>query len=330
MTAPYVGKTCPYCQYPIKAGVLVVVCPACGMPHHEDCWAENHGCTTFGCHAGRPRPQVVPQLHPPPPPRARTRHPRPRVEMLAALGLATLIFLGNGLSWCSPSRWSAAGDRPASHPLHGVAAKHAWRGQDFLYGERNAPRAVEELRRAIRLNRDVPAVYYHLGVAAKQVNDASLAVWALREYLARAPHGQYRAEAERRLLGLEPRAVVTRLWADPDADWDGQPGVRLQPTIRLHNLQGERCVVSAEFAARGGKKAWPTVAGAPGKPPVLQVSEELIPRYRFAESGHYSLFVSTAALQARFGAQTRLHYRLTIRRSSSTGAVLVSTAWQPL
>ena len=45
-----VGKTCPFCQYPIKPGEKVTVCPACGVPHHADCWIENgKGCTTFGC-----------------------------------------------------------------------------------------------------------------------------------------------------------------------------------------------------------------------------------------------------------------------------------------
>lgn len=49
----YVGKTCPYCQTPIKPGVAVSICSACGMPHHAECWQENGRCTTFGCN-GRP------------------------------------------------------------------------------------------------------------------------------------------------------------------------------------------------------------------------------------------------------------------------------------
>jgi ribosomal protein L37E len=43
------GKTCPYCQTPIKPGEAVVFCSACGMPHHRQCWDEARGCTTFGC-----------------------------------------------------------------------------------------------------------------------------------------------------------------------------------------------------------------------------------------------------------------------------------------
>ena len=45
----YIGKICPFCKTEIKEGEAVKVCPACGIPHHEFCWNENKGCTTFGC-----------------------------------------------------------------------------------------------------------------------------------------------------------------------------------------------------------------------------------------------------------------------------------------
>lgn len=45
----HVGKTCPYCQTPLKPHDQVEVCPKCRMPHHQDCWEDNGGCTTFGC-----------------------------------------------------------------------------------------------------------------------------------------------------------------------------------------------------------------------------------------------------------------------------------------
>lgn len=45
----YVGKICPFCKTEITETDAVKVCPACGIPHHEGCWEENHGCTTFGC-----------------------------------------------------------------------------------------------------------------------------------------------------------------------------------------------------------------------------------------------------------------------------------------
>ncbi len=46
---PYIGKTCPYCQFPIKQDSEAVQCRACQVPHHRECWEENGGCTTFGC-----------------------------------------------------------------------------------------------------------------------------------------------------------------------------------------------------------------------------------------------------------------------------------------
>lgn len=45
----FVGKICPYCKTEIKEGEAVTVCPSCGIAHHEGCWNENRGCTTFGC-----------------------------------------------------------------------------------------------------------------------------------------------------------------------------------------------------------------------------------------------------------------------------------------
>lgn len=44
-----IGKVCPFCKTEIKDGDEVIVCPACGIPHHKGCWEENKGCTTFGC-----------------------------------------------------------------------------------------------------------------------------------------------------------------------------------------------------------------------------------------------------------------------------------------
>lgn len=45
----YTGKICPFCKTEFKPGDEIVVCSACDMPHHKDCWIENQGCTTFGC-----------------------------------------------------------------------------------------------------------------------------------------------------------------------------------------------------------------------------------------------------------------------------------------
>jgi hypothetical protein len=48
----YIGKTCPYCQFVLKPGVRVKICPSCEVPHHQECWDENGGCTTYGCAEG--------------------------------------------------------------------------------------------------------------------------------------------------------------------------------------------------------------------------------------------------------------------------------------
>lgn len=45
----YIGKTCPFCRTEIREEDAVKVCPACGIAHHQNCWNENKGCTTFGC-----------------------------------------------------------------------------------------------------------------------------------------------------------------------------------------------------------------------------------------------------------------------------------------
>ena len=52
--ADTVGKTCPFCQSPLKAGAEVVCCTQCSIPHHRECWDTNGGCTTYGCR-GLPR-----------------------------------------------------------------------------------------------------------------------------------------------------------------------------------------------------------------------------------------------------------------------------------
>jgi hypothetical protein len=47
------AAVCPYCRGPIDppAGDQLL-CSGCGTPHHADCYADNGGCTIFGCTAG--------------------------------------------------------------------------------------------------------------------------------------------------------------------------------------------------------------------------------------------------------------------------------------
>src|SRR5262245_8287875 len=57
MTDPAV---CPYCRMPFDEDAPPrIFCTACGMPHHEDCYQENGGCTVFGCpHAPADDPKL--------------------------------------------------------------------------------------------------------------------------------------------------------------------------------------------------------------------------------------------------------------------------------
>lgn len=44
------AAVCPYCRGPIEPATdAQLVCAGCGTPHHSDCYAENGGCTVFGC-----------------------------------------------------------------------------------------------------------------------------------------------------------------------------------------------------------------------------------------------------------------------------------------
>jgi TM2 domain-containing membrane protein YozV len=40
---------CPYCRTKIGGEDGPMVCEGCGTAHHADCYAENGGCTIFGC-----------------------------------------------------------------------------------------------------------------------------------------------------------------------------------------------------------------------------------------------------------------------------------------
>lgn len=43
------NSVCPYCRTEFEEAPLE--CPGCGTPHHCECFAENGGCTVFGCSA---------------------------------------------------------------------------------------------------------------------------------------------------------------------------------------------------------------------------------------------------------------------------------------
>ena len=40
---------CSICQTAVTAGEETTNCPECGLQFHKDCWAENFGCSAYGC-----------------------------------------------------------------------------------------------------------------------------------------------------------------------------------------------------------------------------------------------------------------------------------------
>jgi TM2 domain/Prokaryotic RING finger family 1 len=53
------ASVCPYCRAPVDAETGQLLCAGCGTPHHEDCYAENGGCTIFGCRCAPPEEPKV-------------------------------------------------------------------------------------------------------------------------------------------------------------------------------------------------------------------------------------------------------------------------------
>jgi hypothetical protein len=48
------GKVCSICQTAVVAGEQILSCPDCGLPFHQECWAENRGCSAYGCQSAPP------------------------------------------------------------------------------------------------------------------------------------------------------------------------------------------------------------------------------------------------------------------------------------
>ena len=43
------AATCPICGCAFEENDEIRICPDCKVPHHNECWSENHGCSTYGC-----------------------------------------------------------------------------------------------------------------------------------------------------------------------------------------------------------------------------------------------------------------------------------------
>jgi len=101
VSGEYVGRLCPYCRFPLKTRERMLVCPACRVAHHADCWGENGGCTTYGCGYAPDAhpPQAVPVARPGPAAGGSPRPSLPRgipspAAATAAAGLETAATNG--------------------------------------------------------------------------------------------------------------------------------------------------------------------------------------------------------------------------------------------
>lgn len=61
-----VGQVCPACRLPIREGAPVVVCQACGSPHHSLCWQRSGRCAAQGCAARTDSTIMQPSASPSP------------------------------------------------------------------------------------------------------------------------------------------------------------------------------------------------------------------------------------------------------------------------
>ena len=43
------AATCPICGCAFEETDEIRICPDCKVPHHDECWEENRGCSTYGC-----------------------------------------------------------------------------------------------------------------------------------------------------------------------------------------------------------------------------------------------------------------------------------------
>jgi hypothetical protein len=105
---------CPYCRGPIEPGTSEeFVCAGCGTPHHADCYAENNGCTVFGCSAAPadepkvrltdielPSPEPAPQRvrsSPPPSPSGSPSHREKTIFEPASEAKKRMTFIVLGI-----------------------------------------------------------------------------------------------------------------------------------------------------------------------------------------------------------------------------------------
>jgi hypothetical protein len=107
------GRVCPYCRFPLKQGVAIEACAACGAIHHIECWQDNGGCSVTGCVNGpsnttathvvppvaAPAAALATHVPPPPPPPPPPPHKHfPVGAIVAAAGVVALLGAGAALA----------------------------------------------------------------------------------------------------------------------------------------------------------------------------------------------------------------------------------------
>ena len=116
---------CPYCRAPLGDDPANrTICPACGTPHHTDCFQENGGCTVFGCSAAPPAEPKVSigtgelhaQVQSPPPLPPMYRMPPPPPASLPNNSPIMTPPLFSSLGYGVPARVAA----PAMYPVRAI------------------------------------------------------------------------------------------------------------------------------------------------------------------------------------------------------------------
>lgn len=62
--ADVVGRSCPYCRFPLKPGQSISTCRECRAVHHLECFVENGGCAINGCAGQAAVPPRAPEPSP--------------------------------------------------------------------------------------------------------------------------------------------------------------------------------------------------------------------------------------------------------------------------
>jgi TM2 domain-containing membrane protein YozV len=119
---------CPYCRANIGSEDGAMVCEGCGTAHHADCYAENGGCTIFGCSRApgdEPKvsvstPELVAAAAPAPLPLVERRMPPPPPPGIV-LPAATTQELQQVANQVVPSMFGGFSAYPAAGPTEEAA-----------------------------------------------------------------------------------------------------------------------------------------------------------------------------------------------------------------